>query len=300
MSLSIASNYSTQGDNNSEKKVQDTIVLPCSFYDLNEDTLFEILGFVGNRSFLAFVLDKIGQGVYEIRGHSKETYIYGYGSLHVLSKRFNDYILLECKEKNRGEQRYDTNLQLKSYKDGIATAVVYYSRKDILTWVIQERHRVLLHQICREAAKAGSFITLREVFDKSDKKTLNRLKRSWFLCSAAAGGGKLEILKFLRDNEHNVNCEWDPYACTISTVHGHLKCLRWLIENGCMWSANYCLYQASKNGRLEILKYLLLEKECEFQAFICSEAARNGHIDILRWLRDDYGYEWDGYHHYFI
>ena len=80
--------------------------------------------------------------------------------------------------------------------------------------------------------------------------------------TAAAAGGHLEILKWLR----SVGYPWDEKAMATgsSAIYsqaaggGHLEILKWLRSEGCPWDARACLC-AARYGRLEILKWLRSE-----------------------------------------
>ena len=49
------------------------------------------------------------------------------------------------------------------------------------------------------------------------------------LCTLAAEWGRLEILKWLREN----NFPWDEETCRRAASGGHLEMLQWARENGC-------------------------------------------------------------------
>ncbi len=49
-------------------------------------------------------------------------------------------------------------------------------------------------------------------------------------CTYAAAAGDLTRLK--RANENG--CPWDEWACREATRDGHLECLKYLHENGCL------------------------------------------------------------------
>jgi len=48
-------------------------------------------------------------------------------------------------------------------------------------------------------------------------------------CYYAAGGGHLEMLKWLRSE----GCPWDEYICNAAAYCGHLEMLEWLRSEGC-------------------------------------------------------------------
>ena len=71
--------------------------------------------------------------------------------------------------------------------------------------------------------------------------------------AAAAHGGWLAILQYLRSGAFP--CPWDASTCTMAARHGHLRVLRWAMEQGCpstfsTWSA------AALKGHVHILQWL--------------------------------------------
>ena len=131
-----------------------------------------------------------------------------------------------------------------------------------------------------EAAERGCLGTL---------KSLHRRGRLTFgegLCEAAAKGGQLEVLKWLRTN----NCPWDEGKCNLAAHFGHLKILRWACANGCQCSVITC-GNAATGGHLEILKWLR-ENGYPWDAETCGYAANGGILDLLKWARAN-GCPWD-------
>jgi len=103
-------------------------------------------------------------------------------------------------------------------------------------------------------------------------------------CSAAAKGGQLRILKWLRGR----NCPWNSWTCKGAARNGHLEVLKWARENGCDWDSETCS-AAAMNGHLETLKWAR-ENGCEWDSQTCSGAAQYGHLEILQWAIEN-GYD---------
>jgi len=61
--------------------------------------------------------------------------------------------------------------------------------------------------------------------------------------------------------------------------------LKYLHENGCHWTENYCYY-ASENGHLEVLKYLH-ENGCSWNEKCCRNASLKGHLEELKYLYEN-------------
>jgi len=104
-------------------------------------------------------------------------------------------------------------------------------------------------------------------------------------CRAAARGGQLIVLKWLRAR----GCRWNWKTCEAAAKSGHLGVLRWLRDQGCPWDEHMC-DAAARAGRLEVLRWLT-EQGCP-AARTCEAAAWGGHLHVLQWLRDR-GYHWD-------
>ena len=103
-------------------------------------------------------------------------------------------------------------------------------------------------------------------------------------CSAAAGGGYLEMLQWARAN----GAPWDEKACAAAARGGHLEVLKWLRENGCLWDARTCS-MAAGSGHLEVLQWARA-KGCPWHKFTCSAdtcsaAVEGGYFEVFQWAR---------------
>jgi hypothetical protein len=88
------------------------------------------------------------------------------------------------------------------------------------------------------------------------------------LCNVAAKFGKLEVLKWAREN----GCEWSWRTCSEAAENGHLDVLKWTQENGCGWDFETCS-AAARSGHLEVLQWAH-ENGCNWSERTCEEAAR--------------------------
>ena len=104
------------------------------------------------------------------------------------------------------------------------------------------------------------------------------------LCSNAAAGGQLDVLKFAKDREH----PWeDDGKCTAGQAarNGHGEVLRWLLDHGAPKYGLVCAL-AANGGQLEILQWLVDEYDCPWDGDVCAGAAAGGHVHILRWAQE--------------
>jgi hypothetical protein len=71
-----------------------------------------------------------------------------------------------------------------------------------------------------------------------------------YVCAAAAEGGWLDVLQWLRADE----CNWDASTCQSAAMGGHLHVLQWARANGCEWDEETCRYAAA-GGHVETLQW---------------------------------------------
>ena len=91
-----------------------------------------------------------------------------------------------------------------------------------------------------QAAELGHFEMLKHMHLRG------RLQHKAALCAAAATGGQLERLHWLRAN----GCSWDERTCWFAAQCGHLEVLQWARANGCPWSW-LTRHEATKLGYVE-------------------------------------------------
>jgi hypothetical protein len=66
----------------------------------------------------------------------------------------------------------------------------------------------------------------------------------------AAGNGHLDCLKYAHEN----GCIWDEDTCWQAAFSGNLDCLKYAIENNCPYDKQECINRAKNNE--EIINYL--------------------------------------------
>ena len=101
------------------------------------------------------------------------------------------------------------------------------------------------------------------------------------LCCAAARGGHLNILKWLRNN----NCPWDTTTTADAAIHGHHEVFYYALYNHCpIYLTEDLSNQVASKGHYEMVK-VLHYLGCPLGNSICSSAASSGNLDLLKWLR---------------
>jgi len=135
-----------------------------------------------------------------------------YGFVAPVSRKFRDLysevVQDERKERNRGENT--------TYRFS------FLSESALATYLDENQHCTSHEQeTSRIGAACGriEWVERGGVFDEGT-------------CYAAARGGQLGVLKWLRER----GCPWDEFTCEGAALNGHLEVLRWALENGCPYN----------------------------------------------------------------
>lgn len=101
-------------------------------------------------------------------------------------------------------------------------------------------------------------------------------------CEAAAEGGHLHVLQFLRSQ--HMNAKWNHKTPMKAAERGHLEVLRWAMENRCPVDP-YTYHGAAMYGHVHILEYLHAT-HAPYDAFAANAAAGQGHLHVLEWFKE--------------
>ena len=107
--------------------------------------------------------------------------------------------------------------------------------------------------------------------------------------NAAARQGNLEMLKYCVANE----CPIDEEACAWAAGGGELEVLKYLREEVKAPLDFRTAYLAAQNGHLHILEYLVERKFDQYNDYACRNAAANGHLDCLKYLHETAKAPWN-------
>ncbi len=106
-------------------------------------------------------------------------------------------------------------------------------------------------------------------------------------CSAAAKGGHLKILKFLRKN----GFKWNADTTNMAAQNGNLELFQWVVMNNCSLG-NMITINACNNGHIDILKWFynfIINSQINVNDFyndnIIDIANEKDYVDILEWLK---------------
>jgi len=245
--------------------------IPARFESLNDDTLTTTLQFVGDKSYKSFGgINKQCREVYlNTPGMAKETYLYGYAPLSVITDKIE-----------RGG-RFNENLY-----ERVGRGVVCYNRLDVFEWILEEQKELVLCGICGVAAEEGRLDLLEEVWNNVDDEENKRFMFGG-VDSHAAGGGKLNVIKWLETKGFASS----KIMCSFAAAHyGQLHILKWLKEERGFELDGGLYDEAIFGGQLHVMKWLR-EQEVDWDEFTFATAAEEGNMNILQWLHDE-GCSW--------
>ncbi|CAL6306103.1 unnamed protein product [Bathycoccus prasinos] len=136
---------------------------------------------------------------------------------------------------------------------------------------------------CREVAYTNKLELLKWIREEKkctwNSRTIN----------VAARQGNLEMVKYCVANE----CPIDAFACACAAENGRLECLKYLREEAKVPCDATTAYRAASNGHLHILEYLVERKYDQFDVDACRGAAMEGQLDCLKYLRETAKAPWD-------
>ena len=106
---------------------------------------------------------------------------------------------------------------------------------------------------------------------------------------ATAEHGNLEMVKYCVAKK----CPIDWHACAHAAYKGRLEVLKYLREEVKAPWESWTAPWAAKNGHLHILEYLVERKYDKYNARACANAAMYGHLECLKYLHETAKWPWD-------
>jgi len=161
------------------------------------------------------------------------------------------------------------------WDDRVCMSAIAGGRDDVLRWAI-ENGCPLSNRFCEMAALKGYLEILMTARDRGC--SFNGVQ----ICASAASGGRLEVLRWLREV---AGCAWNKNTTHQAALGGGNRehVLRYAIENGCPCDESVCIFVAGA-GNIELLKWLR-EKGCPWdQSGIEAQASKEGQLELLGWV----------------
>jgi len=213
--------------------------------------------------------DLYGEATKENNKH--DTYKYSIASEAALEaylkEKFNENHSIALKEKFNEGYRAHRDLHTWEHSTPKEATSMIGAGSGRTDWV--KRGGVFDEDTCRAAATGGQLRVLKYLRGRGcpwDSGT----------CEGAARNGKLDVLQWAREK----GCEWDSSTCDMAAMNGHLDVLKWARENGGSLDISTC-YKAASGGHLEVLQWAR-GKGCPWNSVTCEMAAMNGHLKVLK------------------
>jgi hypothetical protein len=102
--------------------------------------------------------------------------------------------------------------------------------------------------------------------------------------------GHIGMCQFL----HSQQCQWHERCTGDAAAGGYLELLRWLVNNGCPWSAQELCMEAARGGSVAVLEYLREQELLTSVAMLTDMLSKAGAFEGLaaaQWLKEQ-GAEW--------
>jgi len=96
--------------------------------------------------------------------------------------------------------------------------------------------------------------------------------------ATAARNGQLEILKWLHENGYNIGI----LTLETAAANGHIEIVKWVHERGC-YVSQWALIAAVDHGSIEVVKYLY-QNGCRLSEMSYNTAVRSGNLEMLKYL----------------
>jgi hypothetical protein len=131
------------------------------------------------------------------------------------------------------------------------------------------------------ASRGGKLDILKFLRDQGGR--IVEYKGNEQICIAAAENGQLEVLQWLRSQVPPFS--WGAKTCATAAREGHIEVLQWLRAQDppCPWDEWTCILAASY-GHGNVVEWAI-ENGCKRSIDVCNAAARSGNLDMLKFLR---------------
>jgi hypothetical protein len=140
------------------------------------------------------------------------------------------------------------------------------------------------HERC---AQRGHWNILKYTITKHDPGTL-----CVAVFEALLKTGQLPLIQwFLCMAHHHFSVD---FIGSLALRHGQLPVLKWAVELGFTLNPVTC-WSAVMRGKLDILEWIFVTKQCPWDGYNVNAALRNGHAHVIEWL-DAHGFDYSSHY----
>lgn len=155
---------------------------------------------------------------------------------------------------------------------------------NLIEWAKTHKSFRLTYNCLNFVAREGDLDILKYIINNY----FNEIKGEYFevnpqILYEASKNGHINIIKWLYKNKYNYEVINASMAVSGAIQYGNLNNVKWLIEHNFKYNKED-VYMAGTFNRVNILKYLLEEKNCEWDEYLYNYAAKNGSLNVLKYL----------------
>jgi len=155
--------------------------------------------------------------------------------------------------------------------------VAFTNKLELLTWAREEKKCKWNVGTINMAAKQDNMEMLKYC-------VANECPIDERACAYAASAGRLEVLKYLREE---AKAPWDSRTAGYAAFFGHLHILEYLVERKYDQYSVFACADAATFGQLDCLKYLHETAKAPWDEDAVREAHKNNEPDCLHYLLDN-------------
>jgi hypothetical protein len=166
------------------------------------------------------------------------------------------------------------------WTDELCVIAAKYSRVDLIKHAVESNDDCYLNydtikRILYEAITNGN-LNILKYLHSIDKFPLCDGEISQLIASK----GNLTMFMWTRE----IGCIWTEQVTNSTAEQGHLSCLKYAMNNGCLPKSRDFLYNSAKNGHLHILKHLYKAGYCQLDVKLYSSSRHYPYIKS--WLKE--------------
>ena len=273
-----------------------------SYADQYEDTRIDLFDFM-------MWCNKYGEDHLMSRRNALWDSAIQYGKMDVIHYFLDVLLRTPAAQKTRiseldGDDKSYSEEFYQKYMNGLDYKAAKYGHLEFLQWACNKNRGVNKNDycVCENALGHGHM----DIFHWAIKNGF-AWDDKYFEGAAhlAAENGKVEVLQWLHDTEHDLSSCYDEILdfglCDSAAKHGQVEVLKWLQttfnadddqneEEEVPWN-EYTIYRACRHGHVEAVRWML-DIGGTMDIKMCHFAAISGSVPLLQLLRS-YGCKWD-------
>jgi len=163
---------------------------------------------------------------------------------------------------------------------------VGHNHLDIVKWAYENKYPINGYNLCDVAAENGRLEILKWIRENiSDQVDYTNVCRY--------GARHLNILKYLSECGEKIGDDICNYICETAARYGNLDLLKWIVDekklvyNNMMETICYAAVEDDENNKSKKILKWMKSKGYKFDKYVCKFAAFHSNTKILKWLKNN-------------